>query len=329
MKKVFSVTALLLIMMFTFSSCSSSNGTTEGNRIMFFSSNWGDDSIRITDDINRLADGATATPRVIIGSNVPLSYARFDSLTVDSSRNMIYVSDNSNNDIIVYNNAQTVTGNVAPDRTITINGSSDMNGIAIDSVTDRLYVADGDTVFIINNASTKNGAVTADASLSISSVVLFIDQTNDRLYVGGDSISTVYVYDNASTLISGDTPDRTISMTQDVAVYAVSVDAGTDKLYYGSRDASSGGYNLFIFNGASTLDGSYNPDTDSTARIALNELMNAMVDNQDHLYMWGDSATSVKIYNNASTLSGNVSAAPDKTIYGVVNSGYGIGYLSY
>jgi len=54
-----------------------------------------------------------------------------------------------------------------------------------------------------------------------------------------------------------------------------------------------------------------------------------MVDNNDRLYMWADSATSVVIYNNASTLSGNVTASPNKTIYGVVRNGYGMGYLVY
>ena len=36
------------------------------HRVMFFSSNWGDDSIKITDDILSLEDGATAAPREIL-----------------------------------------------------------------------------------------------------------------------------------------------------------------------------------------------------------------------------------------------------------------------
>jgi hypothetical protein len=72
-----------------------------------------------------------------------------------------------------------------------------------------------------------------------------------------------------------------------------------------------------------------NPDTDSAAQMAYSLLMNVMVDNQDHLYMWTDSATYVSIYNNASALSGVVTAALDKTIHGVVNSGYGMGYMAY
>jgi hypothetical protein len=149
---------------------------------------------------------------------------------------------------------------------------------------------------------------------------------NDRLYaanVGTD----VYVYDNASTLTTGATQNRTITLTG-IESYTVWVDAGTDKLYVGDRD-TVGGYNLFIFNNASTLSGTYDPVTDSTARIAFALLMNVMVDNQDRLYMWPDSATSVSIYDGASTLSGTVTASPDKTIYGVVHNGYGMGYLVY
>jgi uncharacterized protein YcfL len=304
------------------------------NRIMFFSSNWGETigpprtgSIRITDDINSLANGATATPRIITGSNVDLPYPDLDSLAVDRYRNMVYVSDVDTNHIIVYHNAKTATGNISPDRTITISGSSGISGLALDYSHDRLYVAGSGSVYIINNASTKNGTITADAVLTVNSSVLFIDMQNDRLYaanVGTD----VYVYDNASTLTTGATQNRTITLTG-ILTYTVWVDAATNKLYVGSRNASVGGYNLFIFNNAATLSGTYTPDTGSAARIALSDLMNVMVDNQDRLYMWPDSATSVLIYNNASTLSGNVSASPDKTIYGVVHYGYGMGYLVY
>ena len=304
------------------------------NRIMFFSSNLGETtgpprtgSIRITDDINSLADGATATPRIITGPNVELPYPRFDSLTVDRYRNMIYVSDNDTNNIIVYHNAKTATGNIAPDRTITISGSSDINGIAMDATHNRLYVSGSGSVYIINNASTKNGTITADAVLTLSSQVLFIDVQNDRLYASNTG-TDVYVYDNASRLTTGAAQNRTITLTG-ITTHTLSVDGGTNKLYVGSRDASAGGYNVFVFNNASTLSGTYTPDTDSTARIAFAVIMNLMVDNQDRLYMWTDSATSVAIYNNASTLSGNVTTPPDKTINGVVRSGYGMDYLVY
>lgn len=304
---------------------------------MFFSSNWGDKSIKITDDINSLADGATATPRDIIGSNVPLQDPDIGSIAVDRSRHLIYVSDFDTGEIYVWNNAKTVTGNIAPDRTIHIatQSSTVMFGVAIDSARNRLYVS-GYTgsvrcVFILNHASTKNGTVTADVVLpATSSEALFIDHKNDRLYVTNNSLPGVDVYDNASTLTNSSTPNRIITISQALILpYTIWVDAHTDKLYYGSRNASTGGYNLFIFDNASALSGTKDPDTDSTARIALGSLINAMVDNHDHLYMWSDSATSVVIYNNASTLSGPVSTPPDKTINSVVHFGYGMDYLSY
>jgi hypothetical protein len=331
MKKTLSLIALLLVVAFALFSCGGGDSAGGGNRIMFFSSNWGDNSIMITDDILSLENGATATPRVIVGTNVPLHNPDTDSLTVDGFRGMVYVSDANTGNVIVYNNVATATGNIAPDRTITINGGAAYYGIAIDALMDRLYTTDGSSIYIINNASTANGAVTADAVFASYSEVLFIDQLNDRLFADIETGSPgVNVYDHASTLTNGATPTRTISISQtSVTPYTIWVDATTNKLYYGSRNASSGGYNLFIFNNASTLNGTYDPDTDSTAEIALNELMNVMVDNQDHLYMWSDSADRVYIYNNASTLSGPVSALPDKTILGVVNYGYGMGYLVY
>jgi hypothetical protein len=338
MKRVLSVTVLLLLILFLALSCGK-RVKNEGSRIMLFSSNWGEQSIRITDDVNNYADGATATPRIITGTNVPLPNPGTDSLAVDRSRSMIYVTDSTNVNIIVYNNAGTVTGNIAPDRTITITtASSYLAGVAIDDVKDRLYVAgyNGSVrcVFIFNNASTLTGSVTANAVLTVSSEVLFIDTQNDRLYVGKNisdiGAGAVYVYDNASTLTAGAVATRTITILPGtLPAYALWVDATTDKLYYGSRTASPNGHNLFIFNGASTLTGSLNADLNSVATIDLPDLTNAMVDNNDRLYMWEDSATSVKIFNNASTLSGNVIAAPDKTINGVVNLGYGMDYLSY
>jgi hypothetical protein len=305
------------------------------NRIMFFSSNWEETagppltgSIRITDDINSLANGATATPRIITGSNVNLPYPDIDSLAVDRYRNMVYVSDITTNNIIVYNNVKTATGNIAPDRTITISGSSGINGIAIDATHDRLYVAGYGSVYIINNASTKNGTITADAVLTVYSKVLFIDEQNDQLYTANLG-TDVYIYYNASKLTTGATPTITFTLTG-ISVYSLWVDAGTNNLYVGSRNASAGGCNLFILSYADVIpSGTYDPDTVSTASIALANLTNVMVDNQDRLYMWPDSATSVVIYNNASTLSGNVTASPDKTIYSVVRNGYGMGYLVY
>jgi hypothetical protein len=305
------------------------------NRIMFFSSNWGErssqpgtGSIRITDDINGLANGATATPRIITGPNTDLFYPDIDSLAVDRYRNMVYVSDMAANNIIVYHNAKTATGNITPDRTITISGSSGINGIAIDYSHDRLYVAGSGSVYIINNASTQNGTITADAILTVDSQILFIDMQNDRLYAANLG-TDVYIYYNASTLTTGATQNITFTLTG-LSISTLWVEPSVNGLYVGSKNASAGGYNLFLLPLANEIpSGTYDPETVSVARIALANLMNVMVDNQDRVYMWADSATSVAIYNNASFLSGNVTAPPDKTIYGVVHNGYGMGYLIY
>jgi hypothetical protein len=342
MKKVLVLTALLLVIIFSILSCGKRDKATTdvGSRIMLFSSNWGEHSIRITNDVDSFANGATATPRIIVGSNVPLPNTSTDSLAVDRSRSMIYVTDANTLHIIVYHNADTATGNIVPNRTISITSAiSYMTGVAIDSGNDRLYVASNNgvdrCVFILNNASTLSGSHAANAVLTVSADAIFIDSQNDRLYVGQNlsdvsNTGVVSVYDNASALLTGASPNRTITISSGTLLTdTLWVDAATDKLYYGSRNASVNGYNLFIFNGASTLAGSHDADAESFARIALPNLRNVMVDNGDRLYMWENLATTVKIFNDASTLSGNVIAAPDKIIGGVVNHGYGMDYLSY
>ena len=75
------------------------------------------------------------------------------------------------------------------------------------------------------------------------------------------------------------------------------------------------------------MDGTYDPDTDSVARIG-EESISLMVDSKNNLYAWPDSATYVRIYSNASSLAGDISAA-NKTINGVVDRGYGMDYLAY
>ena len=308
-----------------------------GTKIMFFTSNWGNDSVMITDDLFSLANNATASPRVVVGSNVPITDPDVDSLAVDGTRGLIYVSDRNSNEIFMWNSATTVVGNIMPSATIYLTGTTPgLNGISLDSGRDILYVADhadsftgAGSIFIIKNASLKGHSVTADAVLNAPAWSLYVDPVNDRLYVADLLLPGVDVFDNASTLTSGATPSRTLTLSAGVSAYAIWVDGTTDRLYFGSRDASNAGNNLFIFAGASTLSGTKDADTDSVARIALGYLMNVMVDNQDHLYIWPDSATAVMIYDGASTLSGNVTAAPDLTINGVVQDGYGMGYLSY
>jgi hypothetical protein len=325
--------AILFCAMLIFTTCVDSGENLRG--VVFISSNWGDDSIKIINDILSLEDGATAAPREIVGNLTTITNPGVDSLAVDKQRGILYVADNDTGSVLVFENLSTVEGNVAPDRVIAISGATRLEGIHVDSLhpANRLYVSGNDGtgghLWIFNNASMLEGTPAPDAIINVTFMSIFVDEVNDVLYAGEvyDQNNTIYIFENASTYTTGTLYDRLIVFTSNLDPTGLWVDPVSDRLYVCDNGFSPGGNHLFIFNNASTMQGSYDPDIDSIARINV-ETISLMVDSSDNLYAWPDSADHVKIYYNASTLTGDVSG-PDKTIYGVVNKGLGMDFLTY
>ncbi|MBN2351096.1 MAG: hypothetical protein JXD23_00900 [Spirochaetales bacterium] len=294
---------------------------------LFFSSNWGDDSIMITEDILALADGATASPRVISGLATGIIHPGLDSLAVDKSRKLLYLANTGGGNMLVFQDLATITGNTPPVRMFS--GTENIEeGIAVDSGRNRLYISTSSAhIWIFNNASTLSGsAVSPDAVIDQDVYSLFLDETNDRLYAASSQPPTysIFVFDSAGTLASGAAPDRTITFPAGYSPTSIWVDAAHDRMYVGSQNSYSGNF-LFVLPGASSLDGACDLGTAPVARID-EQSISLIVDNQDNLYAWADSALQVRIYFNASAISGDV-AGPDKVIQGVVNHGYGMDYV--
>jgi hypothetical protein len=331
MRRLSIIASIALIGLILLASCSNSEDLM---RVMFFSSNWGDYSIKITDDILSLEDGSTATPREIKGDSTTITNPAVDSLAVDKGRAIIYMLDSDTGKVLVYDNASTVNGDIAPDRTIEITGATRLEGIDVfsDGI-DRLFVGGDDGtgghLWIFDNASTLNGSPIPDAVIDITIMSVFVDEENDLLYAGEeyDENNRIYVFENASSYTTGTAASRIITLTDDIDPTGLWVDQGSDRLFVCDNGGSSGDNYLFVFENASTMNGSYDPDTDSAARIDVQSI-SLMVDHMDNLYAWTDSADHVKIYYNASTLSGDISG-PDKTVYGVVSSGYGMDYIPF
>jgi hypothetical protein len=109
---------------------------------------------------NASSDSGTVAPnRTIAGSNTTFNYAW--GITLDLSRNLIYVADQSAATIDVFANADTANGNIAPTHVIQAVALHGAAGISLNSATDRLYAADasGNAVDIWDNVSTANGTV--------------------------------------------------------------------------------------------------------------------------------------------------------------------------
>ena len=133
----------------------------------------------------------------------------------------LYVANHGDNKILVFANASTRNGSITPDRTLTNAAFANLFDVFVDSG-DRLYVlnsnlAGGNKVLVINNASTKNGAVTVDSTLTVTGAVVLTaiavdkNQTGyivDNAAAGGGA---VYSYDTINTRNGAFAPDRSIS----------------------------------------------------------------------------------------------------------------------
>ena len=114
---------------------------------------------------------------------------------VDESRDMLYVANTFGENILVFNNASTVTGNVAPNRVISSTKMGRPVYVFIDEQADRMFVAcmqggtgEGDSqVLIYNTASVLDGVNDPDVRILGDSTKLSnINGTVHNVWFKGD-----------------------------------------------------------------------------------------------------------------------------------------------
>ena len=328
----------------TLSGCGGGGGGTSAGvtpaptttKARLFTSSWGDNTVRITNDV--LTSASPASPALLAGgaTGLDISGNARDDLAVDATRNLLYVGGNNSPTIRVWESASTLSGNVTPTRQITISGATAFSyarSPSLDSGRNRLYVtistAAGERLAIFNNANTRTGVVTPDALVNLGVGVelqwMHIDAANDRLYAVEGSSPRLYVFNNVSSLVTGSvTPSRTITFTG-LDLRDLAVDSARNRLYLSDRSGK-----VWAFANASGLTGTIaDPAASAAASWAEGSAMGVIIDDMDRIWWWSDSAKSISMYTNASTLSGSVTKAPDKVVSGVVNNGYGFGIWLY
>ncbi len=155
------------------------------------------------------------------------------SLAFRESSDLLFVSENVNDVILVFASASTsgFNGNLPPVRTI---ASADIEapvGINFGSG-DTLYVANQTavpSVSVFENAGTLNGNVAATRVITSGAFNLLFDvfvDGNDRMFVLDTGNGQVHVFNNASTLNGPVAPDVTLTIPVAVQLTAVSVDSG-------------------------------------------------------------------------------------------------------
>lgn len=302
-------------------------------RVRLYASSWFEAKLRRTEDV--LSSPSPATPAMLAGTATNLTAGNAtNDLAVDAGRDLLYKVDSGMGGAIgriqVWDQAAALDGEHAAVRTITIKGATGGKAIALDATADRLYAlvqtVAGRRLAIVNQASTRTGTTTPDALVdlgpasSVGANRMHLDVTNNRLYLTANS--ELYVFDGIGSATNGSvlTPTRTISFAG-LSLMDVAVDAKHNRLYLASTDNNT----VYAFANASTLNGSIaNPDQIAAARWTETQAVGVLVDSQDRVWWWGDSATKVSMYAKASTLSGLVTKPADKAVEGVIKFGYGV-----
>jgi len=197
--------------------------------------------------------------------------------------------------------------------------TTSVKSLALDTISDRLYVGNGTTILVYNGASMASGIPSPARTITglLDAGSLFIDAANNRLYVG--AAPGVKVFDPANMANGPATPSRSLTGDFGTAyqINGVTVDAGKDILYVSNTTLSpspSGHISLFT---ASTADGTKTPNAIITPMSGMNNLsvagiaLDSTPATGDRLYVAGPSST-VMVFDQVSTLSG--AQAPTRTI---------------
>ena len=221
-------------------------------------------SILFFNDVQNISGNVLPIKRL---NSLPTQLSNPFDILLDSVNNRLYVS--GDHGISVYENADVLDGTVAPSRLISGTNTQIENQprIFLDTDNDRLYVANPfptGSVLIFENASLADGNVSPDRSIVsgvnsglISPTGLWVDLSKDILYVLDSSSNSISAFHNASSVTGDIAPNRVINNTSSNldSYFHLRLDEITDTLYVTAIRSEF----VFIWNNASTLDGSIPP----------------------------------------------------------------------
>ncbi|HWX54854.1 MAG TPA: hypothetical protein VN176_09725 [Verrucomicrobiae bacterium] len=268
------------------------------------------------------ATGGVAASATVSGATTQLQSPQH--LLLDETNNRLFVANAAGSSILIFENATTRTGNVAPDRTIS-GASTTLTApaaVAVDRTRDLVYVADGSNIMVFSPASTTNGNTIPVRTMNIgfAAEAIFLDSTNDRLFAADSLNNGIDVYDLVSTRPSGATVASRIVTGASTGLNhpaGLGLDA-TGRLVVSNLNAPS----ITIFANAATATGNVAPaatisggNTGFThpTQLVLNN--NPGTGDSGDVYVADNSAASVMVFTNIGTASGNV--APARKITGL------------
>jgi DNA-binding beta-propeller fold protein YncE len=260
------------------------------------------------------ADGNLQPAATIQGTSTLINAPQH--IFVDGASDTLYVANQGN--VLAFANASTRTGDVAPDRNI--NGAATgliaPVDVSFDDAKNLLYVADTRDVLVFSSGSTVTGNTAFQSDIKVGFLIssLFLDSTNNRLYLTDSAANSVHVYDNASTLNGAVAPTRTINgaATKLNQPAGVAVDP-VGKLVVDNADGS-----IVIFVNAAAATGNAAPQvTISGANTTLNNPAQIAVNNSSslvELFVANFGGGNVPIFSDLGSKTGNI--APSRNING-------------
>jgi sugar lactone lactonase YvrE len=264
------------------------------------------------------ASGNVAPATTITGAGTTLAGPQY--LFLDQAADRLFVANTGAGSILIFDTVSTKTGNATPTRTIS--GAATLlsipSDLALDKGRDMLYVADGLNILVFNSASTStaNGNVAPARNIAVGFTIsaIFLDATNDRLYVADAVGSAIHVYDSASTLFAVVTANRIISGvgTQLASPSGLQIDSLGRLIVSNSATPS-----ITMYSSAATANGSPAPvATISGSNTGLSTPNQLALDptSAGTLYIADPGSGAILIYANLSTANNNLS--PTRSIKG-------------
>jgi hypothetical protein len=264
------------------------------------------------------SNGNVAPVGTITGASTLLSAPQH--LLVDTAADRLYVANQGGSSILIFDNASTLDGNTAPTRVLSGNATTLVAPIdvALDTINNLLYVADGTSIRVFSSASTINGnsPPVRNINMGVSIGGLLLDAVNNQLYVSDPGDNAVDRLDGASS--------------QDVVGIVGGAIAGADTNLAKPRGLALDGAgrlivsnsatptSITVYPSASVAAGDVIPVANITGNATLLQspqqiALNRNVSNGE-LYVADPLAASILVFTNLSTITGNV--APARTFNG-------------
>jgi len=265
--------------------------------------------------------GCVISPRRNVGGS-PSPTPSPTGSPVPGAAGKLYVSNQSGNSILRFDNALTASGDTPPSATISGSntGLNEPQFLALDPAADRLFVANlgGSSVLIWDSISTLNGNIGPTRTIGPSSgliapVAVALDSVRDLLYVADGTQGEVLVFSPASTAGSNSAPSRALVISG-ASLGGIAIDSANDRLYVSDSISNAIG----IFDNASKLNGTVSSNRAITgANTGLQGPAGLTLDLSGDLVVangGNGNLGSITVYSNAATVNGN--AQPIVTIAG-------------